>query len=236
MSFSKPQVRLCIYPSVSWHTIPLKFSRWNIICCGQKEPINVQFFGLFECSNESLPIPHAIFETRRSGFIQVLHHSSVSWKITPQYFFSSNLIYFEQNSPSKRNFWTFEWLGEYSSNSTCHIWNHKSVYHSRMSWEMKHFMIWAKRVHQSVKFHTFDCSCEISPSLYFERLLLLKVYKISAKKIIEELYLVTLKSDAKFEEKLIYCFKNDKNFVDFNPSTQKSQKIALWSVSFVQSI
>ena len=151
-------------------------------------------------------------------------------------FFSSNLIYFEQNSPSKRNFWTFEWLGEYSSNSTCHIWNHKSVYHSRMSWEMKLFMIWAKRVHQSVKFHTFDCSCEISPSLYFERLLLLKVYKISAKKIIEELYLVTLKSDAKFEEKLIYCFKNDKNFVDFNPSTQKSQKIALWSVSFVQSI
>ena len=88
-------------------------------------------------------------------------------------------------------------------------------------------MIWAKRVHQSVKFDTFDCSCEISPSLYFERLLLLKVYKISAKKIIEELYLVTLKSDAKFEEKLIYCFKNDKNFVDFNPSTQKSQKIAL---------
>ena len=24
---------------------------------------------------------------------------------------------------------------------------------------------------------------------------------------------------AKFEEKLIYCFKNDKNFVKFDPST-----------------
>ena len=33
---------------------------------------------------------------------------------------------------------------------------------------------------------------------------------------------MTLKSDAKFKEKLIYCFKNDKNLVNFNPSTQKS--------------
>ena len=38
------------------------------------------------------PIPHAIFETTRSGFIQILHHCSVSWKITPLYFFSSNLL------------------------------------------------------------------------------------------------------------------------------------------------
>ena len=29
-----------------------------------------------------------------------------------------------------------------------------------------------------------------------------------------------LKSDAKFEEKPICCFKNDKNFVNFDPSTQ----------------
>ena len=31
-------------------------------------------------------------------------------------------------------------------------------------------------------------------------------------------------SDAKFEEKLISCFKNGKIFVNFDPSTQKSQK------------
>ena len=42
------------------------------------------------------PIPHAIFETTRSGFIQTLHHCSLSWKITPLYFFSSNLIYLGQ--------------------------------------------------------------------------------------------------------------------------------------------
>ena len=42
------------------------------------------------------PILHTIFKTARSGFIQILHHCSVSWKITPLYFFSSNLIYFGQ--------------------------------------------------------------------------------------------------------------------------------------------
>ena len=42
------------------------------------------------------PIPHAIFEIKRSGFIQILHHYSVSRKITPLNFFSSKLIYFGQ--------------------------------------------------------------------------------------------------------------------------------------------
>ena len=44
-------------------------------------------------------------------------------------------------------------------------------------------MIWTKGAHQSAKFQTFDCSRKISPNLYFDRLLLLKVYKISAKKV-----------------------------------------------------
>ena len=30
---------------------------------------------------------------------------------------------------------------------------------------------------------------------------------------------MTLKSDAKFEEKPIFCFKNDKNLVNFDLST-----------------
>ena len=36
--------------------------------------------------------------------------------------------------------------------------------------------------YQSTKFQTFDCSRKISLNLYFDRLLLLKVYKIPAKK------------------------------------------------------
>ena len=44
-------------------------------------------------------------------------------------------------------------------------------------------MVWAKKVHRSAKSQTFDWSHEVLPSLYFDRLLLLKVYTISAKKV-----------------------------------------------------
>ena len=47
---------------------------------------------------------------------------------------------------------------------------------------------------------------------------------------------MTLKIDAKFEEKPICCFKNHKNLVKFNPSTQKSPKFAFSFVPIVQSI
>ena len=36
---------------------------------------------------------------------------------------------------------------------------------------------------------------------------------------------MTLKIDAKFEEKVLCCFKTDKNLVNFDLSTQKSQKV-----------
>ena len=45
----------------------------------------------------------------------------------------------------------------------------------------------------------------------------------------EELCAMTMNSDAKFEEKPI-CFKNDKNLMHIDLSTQKSQKFALWLV------
>ena len=43
----------------------------------------------------------------------------------------------------------------------------------------------------------------------------------------EEIFLMIPKSGAKFEEKLIFCFKNDKNLEKFDPSSKKSKKIAL---------
>ena len=72
----------------------------------------------------------------------------------------------------------------------------------------------------------FDYSGEISSILYFDRLLLMKVCNISAKKYRRVTSHAT-KVDAKFEEKPICCFKHDKNLVNFNPSTQKSPKFAL---------
>ena len=97
-------------------------------------------------------------------------------------------------------------------------------------------MIFTKGAYQSAKFQIFDCSGGISPNLYFDRLLLMKAYKISYKKVERSyMYLMILKSDAKFEEQLICYFKNDKNLVNFDPSTQKSKKSTLWLIPFVQS-
>ena len=84
------------------------------------------------------------------------------------------------------------------------------------------YMIWTKGAHQGAKFQTLDCSLEISPNLYFDRLFLLKVYK--------ELCFMKLKSDAK--KPRFCCFKNDKNLVNFDPSTRKSPKFALLLVPF----
>ena len=89
--------------------------------------------------------------------------------------------------------------------------------------------------HWSAKFQTFDCSREISPNLYFHRLLLLGVYKISAKKSIEELCLMTLKNDAKFEEKHV-LFQKWQKFGEFWSEHWKFSKFPLWLVPFVQSI
>ena len=52
-------------------------------------------------------------------------------------------------------------------------------------------MIWTKGTHQSAKFQIFYCSREFAVNLYFDRLLLLKVYKISGKESTEKLCLMT---------------------------------------------
>ena len=52
------------------------------------------------------PIPHAILETTRSGFIQTLHHYSVSQKITPLFFLAQTSYTLDKNSPLKWHFWT----------------------------------------------------------------------------------------------------------------------------------
>ena len=97
-------------------------------------------------------------------------------------------------------------------------------------------MIFTKGAHHSAKFQTFDCSGELPPNLYFDRLLSLKVYKVSAKKSMEKKCLMIPKSGAKFEEKLLFCFRNDKNLLNFDLSTIKPKKLALSLVLFVQSI
>ena len=61
---------------------------------------------------------------------------------------------------------------------------------SSILFQLKLNLIFTKGVHHNANFQTFDCSGEISPNFYFDRLLLLKVYKVSAKKSVEELCLM----------------------------------------------
>ena len=58
-------------------------------------------FETSKCSGENLPYSSCHFPKNKWVFLQVLHHSSVSWKITPLYFFRSNVKYFAQKEPIK---------------------------------------------------------------------------------------------------------------------------------------
>ena len=68
-------------------------------------------FDTFKCSGENLPNFSCLFSNHWSVFLQNLHNSSVSWKITPLYFCSSNNIYFGYKEPIKTNFLDFRVFG-----------------------------------------------------------------------------------------------------------------------------
>ena len=115
MSFSKPQV------SFSWNFAWLfsvmkdnsSVRFWsNVIYFARKGPIKVQIFETFECSDQNSP-NSCHFWNNKLVFLQILHHSSVSWDITPLYFFSWNFIYFQQKKPIKvKIWWNFTWVVE----------------------------------------------------------------------------------------------------------------------------
>ena len=75
-------------------------------------------FDTFKCSGENLQNCSCHFPSNKSVFLQILHHSSMSWEITPLYFFSSDNIYFVQKEPIKvKIFDTLECPGQNLSNS-----------------------------------------------------------------------------------------------------------------------
>ena len=152
-------------------------------------------FQTFGCSNESSPNSSRHFWNHKVRIYSNLHHCSVSWTITPLYFFSLNLIYFGQKLPIEvkfSDFWVVGWkftkfLKSYLKPQVSFSLNFASLFNlmgdksSVLSWNFN--MIFTKGAHQSAKFQTFDCSGEVLQNLYFDRLLLLKVYKVSAKKV-----------------------------------------------------
>ena len=110
-----------LYPSsVSWKIIPLYLFSSNNIYSAQKDPMKMKIFEIFEYSGQILSNSLYQFWNYESIPLQILYPSSVSWKITPVYFFSSNNIYFAQKEPKKmRIFQTFECSGQILSNSLC---------------------------------------------------------------------------------------------------------------------
>ena len=72
----------------------------------------------------------------------------------------------------------------------------------------------------------FHASRRMSEKLHFDWILLSKAYRNLDRQSTEELCFMTLKSDAKFEEKLILGSKNDmRNLVSFNASSGKSENL-----------
>ena len=106
-------------------TVNLKLIHLLLWTKGSYQSSNVD---TFECSGENLQNSSCHFPSNKSVFLQILHHSSMSWKITSMYFFSSNNIYFAQKEPIKvKMFETFEWSGQNLWNSLYQFSNNKSI-------------------------------------------------------------------------------------------------------------
>ena len=132
-----------LYPSsVLWKIIPLYFFSSNDIYFAQKEAIKMEIFETFKCSGQNLSNSLCQFWNDKSIRLQILYPSSVSWKITLLYYFSSNNIYFAQKEPIKMKiFETFKCSGQNLSNCSCQLWNKKSVplqilHNSSLSWQI----------------------------------------------------------------------------------------------------
>ena len=87
--------KLCIIFIVMTHNSFVNF-KLLLFILWIKGPHQSPNFETFKCSSENLPYSSCHFPKHKSVFLQILHHSSVSSKITPVYFFRSNIKYFAQ--------------------------------------------------------------------------------------------------------------------------------------------
>ena len=103
----------------------------------------------FKCSDENMPNSSCHFPNHKSVFLEILHHSSVSWKITPLYFFRSNVIYFAWKGPIKVQIFETSERSNQNSPNSYHFWNIKLIFlqilhHLSVSWHITplHFFSW----------------------------------------------------------------------------------------------
>ena len=126
---------------VMTHNSTVNFKLINFLLW-TKGPHQSSNFDTFECSGENVPNSSCRFPNNKSIFLQILHHSSMSRKITPLYLFSLNNIYFAQKERIKvKIFEIFECSGQNLLNSLCKFWNDKSIpletlYPSSVLWKI----------------------------------------------------------------------------------------------------
>ena len=153
-------------------------------------------FETFKCSGENLPYSSYHFPEYKSFFLQILHHSSVSWEITPLYLFRLNVVYKIKRTNQNKHFENFKCSGQNSPNS-CYIWNNKSLFlqilhHSSASWDVTPLYLFSlnfpdilstKGAYQSTNLVNFLMNSRKSVILCLDGFLLSKPYKVWAKKV-----------------------------------------------------
>ena len=151
--------------SVNFKVIP--FLLWTK---GSRQSSN---FDTFKCSSENLPSFSCYFLSYKSVFLQNLHNSSMSWKITPLNFCSSNIIYFGHKEPIKTIFLDFWVFGskfvkflmsilkrQVGSSSIFVSFFIVMTHNAYVNFKLIHFLLWTIGSHQSSNFDTFKCSGE----------------------------------------------------------------------------
>ena len=161
---------------VMTHKSPVNFKLIHFLLWtkGSHESPN---FDTFQCSGENFPNSSCHFPNHKLVFFQILHHSLVSWNITPLQFFRSNIKYFAQYEPIK-----------------VHILHHSSGPWDITSW---YFFSWNFIYFQQKEpikvqiLWNFTWAVESLKILHFDGLLLSKLCTVSAKKV-QKSYLMTL--------------------------------------------
>ena len=92
--------------SVPSNITPLCFLSSNFLYFCQKQPIKVKFLEIFECFGQNSLNCLCQFWTDKSIPLQISHHSSLPWHITPLQTLSS-YIFYHKWIPSKSQFWDF---------------------------------------------------------------------------------------------------------------------------------
>ena len=169
--------------------MPLKCSSWNITLWTKRahQSTNVQ---IFEGFNESSPSSSCQFWNHKVKFYSNFASLFSVMKDNSSALFYLKLLYFGQKELIQAKFSDF-WVAGWKF-TKFFIWclklqvsfslNFASLFsvirdNSSVIFKLKLYMIWTKGAHQGARFQTFVCSHKVSLNLYFDRLLLLKVYK-----------------------------------------------------------